>query len=80
MSVFQRMPAGDLSAKLTWIWLALLLCAFVFWKLRQAWLKHHRPPSEGTKYTRRLAKRLRERQASRLKSKPSRSSRTRGRH
>jgi hypothetical protein len=75
----QRIPAGDLSAKLTWIWVGLLLCIFVFWKLRQVWLKHHRPLDKRAKYTQRLAKRLRERQASRLKSKHPRSSETRGR-
>ena len=75
----QRIPAGDLSAKLTLIWVGLLLCIFVFWKLRQVWLRHHQPLDKGTKYTRRLSRRLRERQAARLKSKPPRSSETRGR-
>jgi hypothetical protein len=75
----QRIPAGDLSAKLTWIWVGLLLCIFVFWKLRQVWLRHHQPLDKGAKYTQRLARRLRERHAARLKSKPSRSSETRGR-
>lgn len=55
----QRIPAGDLSAKLTWIWVGLLLCIFVFWKLRQVWLRHHQPLDKGAKYTQRLARRAR---------------------
>ncbi|RYH65509.1 MAG: hypothetical protein EON54_05700 [Alcaligenaceae bacterium] len=53
--------------KLFWIWLGLLTSVFVFWRLRGWWLKRRpRPAMEvKTKYSRRLAKRLRVRQAMR---------------
>ena len=56
-----------LFAKLFWIWISLLVSVFVFWRLRHMWLKRHPPMDVRTKYSRRLAKRLRDRQAMRLK-------------
>lgn len=54
-------------AKLFWIWIGLLTSVFVFWGLRHMWLKRHPPIDAQAKYSRRLAKRLRDRQAMRLK-------------
>lgn len=56
-----------LFAKLFWIWIGLLTSVFVFWRLRRIWLKRHPPLDVRLKYSRRLAKRLRDRQAMRLK-------------
>ena len=56
-----------LFAKLFWIWIGLLISVFVFWRLRRIWLKRHPPMAVRVKYSRRLAKRLRDRQAMRLK-------------
>ncbi|WP_238385780.1 hypothetical protein, partial [Acidovorax sp. SD340] len=53
-----------LFAKLFWIWIGLLTSVFVFWRLRRIWLKRHPPMAVRVKYSRRLAKRLRDRQAS----------------
>ena len=56
-----------LFAKLFWIWIGLLTSVFVFWRLRRIWHKRHPPMAVRVKYSRRLAKRLRDRQAMRLK-------------
>ena len=56
-----------LFAKLFWIWIGLLTSVFVFWRLRRIWLKRHPPMAVRVKYSRRLTKRLRDRQAMRLK-------------
>lgn len=56
----------ELSIKLLWIWISLLISMFVFWRLRHLWLKCHPPLDVRTKYSRRLSKRLKDRQAMRL--------------
>lgn len=50
-----------LFAKLFWIWIGLLTSVFVFWALLRIWLKRHPPMAVKVKYSRRLAKRLRDR-------------------
>lgn len=76
------MPAaeGGLFAKLFWIWIGLLISVFVFWRLRHMWLKRHPPMEMRTTYSRRLAKRLRERQAVRLKCRTTGKPQNRRRH
>ena len=69
-----------LFAKLFWIWIGLLISVFVFWRLRHIWLKRHPPMEIRTKYSRRLAKRLRERQAVRLKCRTTGKPQNRRRH
>ena len=64
-------------AKLFWIWIGLLTSVFVFWRLRRIWLKRHPPMDIEIKYSRRLAKRLRDRQAMRLKHRKTPKSRHR---
>ena len=56
-----------LFARQLGIWMGLLISVFVFWRLRRIWLKRHPPMAVRVKYSRRLAKRLRDRQAMRLK-------------
>lgn len=67
-SMSLQVVQDGLFAKLFWIWISLLISVFVFWRLRHLWLKFHPSLDVRTKYSRRLAKRLRERQARRLKS------------
>lgn len=67
----------SLFAKLFWIWIGLLISVFVFWGLRHLWLKFHPPLEVRPKYSRRLAERLRNRQATRLKCRPPRKPRHR---
>ena len=71
---------GALFAKLFWIWISLLVSVFVFWRLRHMWLKRHPPMDVRTKYSRRLAKRLRDRQITRLKCRTTGKPRHRRRH
>ena len=71
---------GGLSTKLFWIWIGLLISGFVFWRLRHMWLKRHPTMEIRTKYSRRLAKRLRERQALRFKCRTTETPRNRRRH
>lgn len=66
-----------LFAKLFWIWIGLLISVFVFWRLRRIWLKRHPPMDIKIKYSRRLAKRLRDRQAMRFKHRKTPKSRCR---
>ncbi|PJI96518.1 hypothetical protein CLU85_1266 [Acidovorax sp. 69] len=75
------MPAdqGGLFAKLFWIWIGLLTSVFVFWRLRHMWLKRHPPIDGKAKYSRRLAKRLREQQSMRTKRPTTRKPRRRHR-
>lgn len=62
----------QLFTKLFWIWISLLICVFVFWRLRHLWLKNHPSQDVKTTYSRRLSKRLRVHRALRLKVKKSR--------
>ena len=75
--MLQRVPPGNLSLKLTWIWLGLVACALVFWQLRKRWLKHFDPIDRRAKYTVRLARRLRQRRLVHLKARAARRSRNR---
>lgn len=69
-----------LFAKLFWIWIGLLTSALGFWRLRRVWLKRHPPMDLRTKYSRSLARRLRDRQAMRLKCQRTKKARNRHRH
>ena len=74
-------PVQDgLHTKLFWIWIGWLISVLVFWSLRNLWLKYRPPLDMQTKYSRRLAKRLRDRQALRLRSKPPKKSRPHDHH
>ena len=74
-------PVQDgLFTKLFWIWIGLLISVLVFWSLRHLLLKYHPPLEERTKYSQRLANRLRERQALRLPSRPPKKPRSHDHH
>lgn len=74
-------PVQDgLFTKLFWIWIGLLISVLVFWSLRHLWLKYHPPLEVRTKYSRRLAKRLRETQALRFQSRSPKRPRSRDHH
>ena len=74
-------PVQDgLFTKLFWIWIGLLISVLVFWSLRHLWLKYHPPLEVRTKYSRRLAKRLREKQALRFQSRSPKRPRSRDHH
>lgn len=75
--MFQRIPAGNLSLKLTWIWLSLLVCAITFWQLRKLWIRYVRPLDSKAKYSLKLARRFQQRQLTRLKLKSMRKARKR---
>lgn len=78
-SMSLQVAQDGLFAKLFWIWISLLISVFVFWRLRHLWLKLHPPLDVRTKYSRRLTKRLRDRQALRLKCRTPRKPRPRHR-
>lgn len=65
----------SLPGKLVWVMVGMLVAAFVVWQLRRLWLHFHPEKDKRIKFSRRLARRLRNQRLAELENRPRQKSR-----